>query len=402
MKECKNIEEKKEARDNANFEPIIIELKDIKYILNIETNKENIIFYIYDKNQFPSIKYIKTMTFKEIKELNKVFYVLNSFNDFYDYLKQLSNNNKLNINKTNDRITLIFYVEVLLKQQKIEIDLYPSKRDINLSIEEIFQELFNIKNKNKDIEALKNENNNLKNKMQEIINEMNIIKNENKKLNNEIITLKIFNNNMHNQMQLKFKEQNEEINNLNENLLKCMIKSAIMKYDEKDMIIKGIENKMDKRIKEIKKLYQATIDGGDPKCFHSKCDDIPNTLVVIQSEGNRRFGGFTPKSWKSKRGKGIYSIDFEKQTFVFSLNNKKIYYLKNIFDAVFHCKDYGPCFGFGHDIGIEGNPIKENKLYTTKSTFNYEEDKDNLGLSEYEYPNKLKALEYEVFQIIFY
>ena len=145
MKECQNIEEKKETRDNANFEPIIIELKDFKYILNIETNKDNIIFYINDKNQFPSIKYIKTMSFKEIKELNKVFYILNSFNDFYDYLKQLSNNNKLNINKTNDRITLIFYVEVLLKQQKIEIDLYPSKRDINLSIEEIFQNTFSLK-----------------------------------------------------------------------------------------------------------------------------------------------------------------------------------------------------------------------------------------------------------------
>ena len=106
--------------------------------------------------------------------------------------------------------------------------------------------------------------------MQEIINEMNIIKNENKKLNNEIVTLKIFNNNMNNQMQLKFKEQNEEINNLNEIVNFIDIgKSAIMKYDEKDMIIKGIENKMDKRIKEIKKLYQATIDGGDPKYFHS-------------------------------------------------------------------------------------------------------------------------------------
>ena len=53
------------------------------------------------------------------------------------------------------------------------------------------------------------------------------------------------------------------------------------------------------------------------------------------------------------------------------------------------------------DIGIEGNPLKENTLYTYQDSFDYKGDKQSL--SEYQYPNKdLKALEYEVFQIIFY
>ena len=64
---------------------------------------------------------------KEIKELNNVFLSLTSFNDFYDYLKSLSNNHKLNIKKDNNKVKIIFYVEVLLKQQKIEIDLYQEK-----------------------------------------------------------------------------------------------------------------------------------------------------------------------------------------------------------------------------------------------------------------------------------
>ena len=83
------------------------------------------------------------MSLKEIKELNNIFNVLNvlnSFNEFYDYLKSLSNNHKLNIKKDDNKITLIFYVEVLLKQQKIEIDLYQAKNDINLNIKEIYQE----------------------------------------------------------------------------------------------------------------------------------------------------------------------------------------------------------------------------------------------------------------------
>ena len=45
-----------------------------------------------------------------------------------NYLKSLSNNHKLNMKKDDNKITLIFYVEVLLKQQKIEIDLYQAKK----------------------------------------------------------------------------------------------------------------------------------------------------------------------------------------------------------------------------------------------------------------------------------
>ena len=400
-----------------NFDPIKIKQKGIIYILNIKTNEDNITFSINDKEQLPSVNYIRTMSLKEIKELNNIFNVLNSFNDFYDYLKSLSNNHKLNIKKENARITIIFYVEVLLKQQKIEIDLYQAKNDINLNIKEIYQELFYIKNKIKEIEALKNENNDLKNKIYDLenknndleyknndleikINEFNnqivAIKSENNKLNNEIYTLKMENN----QMKLKIEEHNKEINNLKENPDKYITKSEIMKISDKDMLYKEIENKMNKKIKEIQKLYQATRDGGDPINFHLKCDNIPNTLVLIKSEGNRRFGGFTPIPWKSEEGY-VYKQDSENKTFVFSLDNKKIYYLKyNDKDAVYHNKNKGPCFGGGCDIGIKGNPIKENKLYTNQFSYDYKGDSN--ALSEFNYSNRGKVLEYEVFQVIFY
>ena len=163
------------------------------------------------------------------------------------------------------------------------------------------------------------------------------------------------------------------------------------------MIFKEIENKMNKRIKEKKKIYQATIDGGDPINFHKKCDNIPNTLVLIKSEGYRRFGGFTPIPWKSD---GDWSRDPQKKTFVFSLDNKKVYYLNNFDKAVYHEKICGPCFGFGYDIGIEGNPIIDSALYTCQSmSYDYKGDKNCLS----EYKDKyLKAIDYEVFQIIFF
>ena len=173
--------------------------------------------------------------------------------------------------------------------------------------------------------------------------------------------------------------------------------SIIMnRYEEGSFIFNEIEKKMNKRIKMIKNLYQATIDGGDTINFHNKCDNIPNTLVLIKSECNRRFGGFTPIPWKSE---GNYKSDPEMKTFVFSLDNKKIYYLnsKESF-AVRHNSKSGPCFGIGHDIGIIGNPIKENTLYTYQASYDYKEGKQSL--SEYN-SLRLKALEYEVFEIIF-
>ena len=38
-------------------------------------------------------------------------------------------------------------------------------------------------------------------------------------------------------------------------------------------------------------LYRATRDGFTAKSFHSKCDDIPNTVTIIKNNFNYGFGG---------------------------------------------------------------------------------------------------------------
>ena len=168
------------------------------------------------------------------------------------------------------------------------------------------------------------------------------------------------------------------------------------------MIEKAIKERMKKEIKEIKKLYQATIDGGEPSVFHLKCDNVPNTLTLIKSEGNRRFGGFTSLTWESPKS---YKYKDDKNAFLFSLDKKKIYPYNNDKRAIYCVDHKGPCFGYGHDIGIEGNIINQKNLYTyvlyeDKRSFNY--NKDPLPLSEEGSTRKFKALEYEVFNVIFF
>ena len=77
------------------------------------------------------------------------------------------------------------------------------------------------------------------------------------------------------------------------------------------------------------------------------------------------------------------------KTFVFSLDDKKIYYLKSQdSDAVYHGNISGPSFGQVFDIGIEGNPIKEKKLYTFNYSYDYKGEKKPLSESNSSNINK--------------
>ena len=364
MEEFKNTTNNPKNVNIDNSSTTKIEQNNIKYDLNIGAEEDKITFSLNDKVKIPSINYNRTMSFQEIKELNKAFSLLNSMSDFFDYLQSLAGNKKISIKKFDDKFAIILFIEVLAKQQTLEIDLSPTKKDTDTYIKEIYQDLIFQKKRIGEIDDLKKDNEELKN--------------ENKLLKEKI------------------ENQDKEINDLKNTLYDFMNKSVIMKEDEKSLLFTEIENKMNKKVHKLKKLYQATIDGGNPINFHKKCDNIPNTLVLIKSEGERRFGGFTPIPWKSE---GNYIKVPELKTFLFSFDNKQTYPMINADNAVCHTLHNGPIFGYGPDIGITGSPIKESKLHTMKYTFNYKEDKT--PFSEIEGRSLVKAMEYEVFQAIF-
>ena len=175
-----------------------IEDKGIKYNLDIENKKETITFSIIDKVQLPYIKYNYSMSFNEIKSLNKTFSKFYSIEDFFDHMKSLNNNKQLNISKYNNKISLF----ISSYNDNIQIDLFPVKNNTEINIKEICNELLIMKEKLKEIDILKSEINFLKSNSE---NEIKSLKEENKKLNNEISLLKN-----------KIKEQSQDINKLKE------------------------------------------------------------------------------------------------------------------------------------------------------------------------------------------
>ena len=331
-------------------ETIYIEHNSTKYPLNLNCLGDMISFSL----DYNSINYMKKISLKEIKDKeSKAIFLSQSTKDFIEFLKTLSEIKKILLVKKENTIDIKFEFEMMFKKHEIEIEL----KDKNKELLE------------KELKELKEENKELKNRIDNLETEIKEIK-------------KIL------------------MPDFNLNKLKTGNKSAIMQEEEFGLINMAIKNRFNKEILGLKKLYQATIDGDNIKTFHLKCDNIPNTLVLIKSAGNRRFGGFNSMTWSSIE-KDEWKED--PNSFLFSLDKHRIYSL-NIKNgkAIYNRKDYGPCFG-QCEIQIGQHCIEEKGLYTGESScsysFNYGGDSN--ALSEDGKTQGIYADEYEVFQILF-
>ena len=153
-------------------------------------------------------------------------------------------------------------------------------------------------------------------------------------------------------------------------------------------------------------LYRATRDGDTGAKFHELCDNKEGGILVLyQTDKNIIFGGFSTAKWISYSNpeKKTAGKDFTGDiNFLFQLNNKKIYNLRNAekpdkVSAIFCRADCGPCFGsLGEDIWCRTNYLTKNgKLHKDKekgrkcsfdTKFDYEL---NNGVQEF----KLRELE---------
>ena len=368
------------------------------YKLNIKIINQEITLNILDKKDLMKEHEIK-LTFGELKNLHKIFLIINSCQDFIDFINAIIENKKLLIKKNQEnKMAIEIIVEYLYKQNIIKLDLNQNKMNFELIAQDLYQKIANINEICKNLEI----NNN------QLIKENNILKQENQKLNDKNIKIeeriKIIEDenknliNRINNLEMKMNSPNKEIINIKQNNSSNSIdfNSAIMEKNEFDMIHNAIKEKMNKKIKELKKLYQATKDGGNPDNFHKLCDGISNTLVLYKSAGNRRFGGFTSQSWKSN-GERIP----DKNCFLFSLDKKKIYH-SNKFEIPFW-ENKGPtfCEKSIYVIELRGNALEEKKLKTNESGHKDIFNGDENALSEDGKFKGVLAEEYEVFQIIF-
>ena len=113
-------------------------------------------------------------------------------------------------------------------------------------------------------------------------------------------------------------------------------------------------------------MYRATRDGYASSTFHSLCDHIGATLVIIRSSNGYIFGGYNPMSWNSN-SQYLYNAS----TFIFSLTNptgnpQKMFNTgphHGSTRSTYNHPSYGPTFG-GHDFYISNNCNANNSSFT--------------------------------------
>ena len=147
----------------------------------------------------------------------------------------------------------------------------------------------------------------------------------------------------------------------------CVKGDIIHDTNELEMITRKI-NKLNKNL-TLNLLYKATADSDKAKDFHGKCDDAQSTIVLVETDKGKRFGGYTTCSWS---GDCIEKNDEE--AFVFSLDKMKTY--DNIpGEVAIGCyPKFGPIF-MGCQIRIYDNAFDRGGTTFEKGlNFNTEED----------------------------
>ena len=240
----------------------------------------------------------------------------------------------------------------LMKQQMDELNMLKAK------VEELSRNNMKSNAENDEKEMLKR-------KLQELENLKNEYEQEIKTLreNKTTVATKVQESSGLEKKQLLFEERAQQIS----------VKGDIIHSTEELELITRKINKANKKI-TLNLLYKATVDSDKAEAFHDKCDRAQSSLVLVETDKGKRFGGFTSCSWA---GECIEKKD--EDAFIFSLDKMQVY--ENIpgEEAIGCYPKFGPIF-LGCQIRIYDNAFaKGGTTFEKGLNYNTEEDFELTG-----------------------
>ena len=360
-------------------------LKDFE--LKIFQAENSIIVHVTENKDYSNTLYNAELSLDELVKLNRrIFRAFESIEDvFTEFFKTLGENN-ITIKKEENKINLTIIYE-FLGTQEAKIILNPKKPSAEETIPKLCDKVKEIDSLNliideqkKTIEKIKKDFNDYKNYAENKFKELEALikkESENLKYNIEYNDCYYLNSDEINKYKVEFPKFKENVN------------SDIMKYFDLNLIETGIKKKQNKTIKKFTLLFRASRDGYSYSNFHSKCDGKMNTLILVETTNRRRFGGYTECQWDQNNSykPGPYS-------FIFSFDNKKIYYSKNGTNSIYGASSYGPAFGGGHDFYISNNCNSNNSSEGMGNS--YENDGKKYPLTG---SSNFLVSDYEVYQL---
>ena len=296
------------TKDNLSYD--IEELNKYSFKIQFKINKDKITILALDKISVISPTYKLEFSLDDFHKLDKYFKQYDSLTELYGYLFDMEIEKKTVIELEKNFVKLIIS--------------FPTGF-IKNSFKKINFVLPQIEMKESDIIL----------KLCEKVNEIDILK---EKINFLYAYLNI------NEKDFEKYKQYKSISNIQEIINKSNIINNIV---ELSLPLEGIYKNLNKKIKEIKLLYQATKDGDQDKDFHSRWDGKENTLTFIKTTNDKKFGAFANVAWNQNG----YVKD--ENAFVFSLDNKKCYFYKNQDDgAIYGSSGYSFLIGKNNGSNI--------------------------------------------------
>ena len=168
----------------------------------------------------------------------------------------------------------------------------------------------------------------------------------------------------------------------------CVKGDIIHNTDELELVTRKM-NKSNQKI-TLNLLYKATADSDKAEAFHAKCDEARSTLVLIETDKGKRFGGYTACSWS---GDCINKNDPE--SFIFSFDKMQTYENIQGEEAIGCYPKFGPIF-LGCQIRIYDDAFEKGGTTFEKGlNYNTEEDYELTGGEK-----EFNVREIEVYEVI--
>ena len=296
--------------------------KDLKF--KISYNDQSISFLV-SKSLFPRIEYKKILSLEQLYELDKLF---NNFESTKDLVNWIINSFKQKISsiKFLDN-KCILEMKNPISNKIFELNLNETEKDLNSrvnNLETIIAE------QNKKIISLEER---IK-KLEDIIN--------------------------------KYEEKEKEKERLEKEKEEKLISfsgTEILNKESKKMLLSWLPRKPIK----ITLLLNSNIDGDSTSTFMDKCSGKCPTLAVIKTTKGNIFGGYTTQLWKQGKVQ-------DRNAFVFSIDKKKKYNIKNPEYAIGFENNYFWMFGYSYNtIVCRNNCTKTNDNYVDNKTYDIPE-----------------------------
>ena len=330
---------------NINLKPN----KNNEYEINISKNSNLFNITITSKNSLLCNKYyIKNFTLEELQK-NRFLQIARNIDEIFILFEEIELKESLIIENSN---------EILLK--------IPTKNKLVPYI------IFNIPQKERDFKNCINDLESLISKSNDSFNV------------NYCILLKEIAERHENEINLLKKEIEDIKNIINK---KNIFPSSKIIDNKQWEIIKDWINPNEKI--NFNLIFIKSRDGSNVSDFHKFCDNKGKILLLIETNNNFKFGGYTPLNFDSS---GFGKND--NNSFLFSITNNQKYTKKNKNNSI-HCRENYIAFGYDSYDLYFSNQLNSGNLQSNNSTSYLNDLSINGGNS------KFITKEIEVYQVQF-